>query len=184
MLSLKKLSIGILSALLIASSLQAQESTKSVTPFQYSIFSPIQLFGEEYDVYGCRLTLLYGVNASVCGVDAGLYSVSTGDQYGFQGMGVVSSREGDTTGVTCAGIANLSKGSESGVSLAGLFDFAMGDFSGLQAAGLICHARKFNGMQISLFNHCDDFEGVQFGLVNICKSQTLPFTLFINFRFK
>lgn len=184
MLSLRKLYLGIVLAGLFVSSAQAEgKKGGGVTPFQYSIFNPIQLFGEEYDVYGCRLSLLYGVNASVCGVDAGMYSYTTGDQYGFQGAGIICSREGDTTGVTCAGIANLSKGSESGVSLAGLFDFAAGDFTGLQAAGLVCHARKFNGVQISAFNHCDDFEGVQIGFINICKNQTLPFTLFLNFRF-
>lgn len=154
-----------------------------VTPFQFSIFNPIQLFDEKDDVYGCRITLPYGVNASVCGVDAGLYLTTTGDQFGFQSAVVVASREGMTTGVTCATIANLSKGDEWGVSLAGLFNFATGEVTGLQAAGLISHASRFNGLQMAVFNHCDDFKGVQFGLINICKHQTIPFTILLNFRF-
>lgn len=159
------------------------ESKSGVTPFQFSIFNPIQIFDENYDVYGCRITIPYGVNASVCGIDAGLYLTTTGDQCGFQSAVVVASREGMTTGVTCAAIANLSKGDEWGVSLAGAFNFATGEITGLQAAGLISHASRFNGLQMAVFNHCDDFKGVQFGLINICKHQTIPFTILLNFRF-
>jgi hypothetical protein len=173
----------IIFSMLLHSPLNAQEKKLKATPFQYSIFNPIQLFDEDYDIYGLRLTLAYGENKSVYGVDAGLYCRTTGDQYGFQSALVVCSREGTTSGVTCATVGNLSKGDESGVSLAGLFNVAEGEFTGLQAAGIVSRAKKFSGLQIGTLNHCDDFYGVQFGLVNICRNQSIPFTFLLNFRF-
>lgn len=181
MLKIKSLLL-ITSAIIFISMANVQAEVKA-TPFQYSIFNPIQIFDESYDVYGLRLTLAYGVNNSVYGVDSGFYCRTTGDQYGFQSAVVVCSREGTSSGVTCATVGNLSKGYESGVSLAGLFDIAEGEFTGLQAAGLVSRAKKFTGLQIGTLNHCDDFYGVQFGLVNICRSQSIPFTILLNFRF-
>ena len=184
MFSLKSITAFLIfTGMLFALSLNAQENKLKATPFQYSIFNPIQLFDESFDVYGVRLTLAYGVNNSIYGVDAGLYCRTTGDQYGFQSALVVCSREGTSSGVTCATVGNLSKGYESGVSLAGLFNIAEGEFTGLQAGGLVSRAKKFSGLQISFFNHCDDFYGVQFGLINVCKKQSIPFTFFLNFRF-
>lgn len=173
----------LVTCVLFTTTLNAQAKKEKVTPFQYSIFNPIQLFDEDYDIYGLRLTLAYGVNKSVYGVDSGLYCRTTGDMYGLQSAVVVCSREGTSSGLTCATVGNLSKGDESGISLAGLFNFAEGEFTGLQAAGIISRAKKFSGLQIGALNHCDDFYGVQFGLVNICRSQSIPFTVLLNFRF-
>jgi len=182
MFSLKKLAVCALFCIWLLSSVNAQENKIKATPFQYSIFNPIQLFNEDYDVYGLRLTFPYGVNKSIYGVDTGFYCRTTGDQYGLQSAIVVCSREGTGCGVTCATVGNLSKGNESGVSLAGLFNFAEGEFTGLQAS-MISRAKKFSGLQIGALNHCDDFYGIQFGLVNICRSQSIPFTILLNFRF-
>lgn len=177
---IKKLLLGIVFSILIISSVQAAE--EKATPFQYSIFSPIQLFSEDYDVYGVRLNLLYGVNKSIYGVDLGGYSTTTGDFYGVQLAVVAVSREGNCSGVTGAGIANLSIGDDGGVALAGFMNVAGGRYTGLQAA-CINHAQTFSGVQFGGFNHCEDFKGFQFGLINMCKRQSLPFTILINWRF-
>ena len=158
------------------------ESDGGFTVFQYSIFSPIQLFPENYDVYGLRINALYGENRSMYGVDLGMYSALSKDMYGFQIAGVACSRDGEAFGVSVASIANMSIGDDAGLSVAGFMNLASGEFSGLQIAA-VCRAQKFNGVQIGVFNHCDDFKGFQFGLVNICRNQSLPFTVFLNFRF-
>lgn len=179
---IKKLIFGIaISTLLLASSMTQAGETKA-TFFQYSIFSPIQLYPEDYDVYGLRLNLLYGENKSIYGVDLGGYSYTTGDFYGVQMAVVVCARDGDCSAVTGAGIANLSIGNDGGISMAGFMNVAGGQYTGLQMA-CINHAQKFSGVQFGAFNHCEDFKGFQFGLINICKRQSLPFTILINWRF-
>jgi hypothetical protein len=152
------------------------------TVFQYSVFSPIQLFPENYDVYGLRINALYGENRSMYGIDLGMYSALSNDMYGFQIAGVACSRDGDAFGISAAGIANMSIGDDAGLSVAGFMNLASGEFSGIQI-GAVCRAQRFNGVQIGVFNHCDDFKGVQIGLVNICRNQSLPFTVLLNFRF-
>ena len=160
----------------------SSDASDGFTVFQYSIFSPIQLFPENYDVYGLRINALYGENRSIYGVDLGMYSALSQDMYGFQLAGVACSRDGDAFGVSVASIANMSIGDDAGLSVAGFMNLASGEFTGLQI-GAVCRAQKFNGVQVGVFNHCDDFKGFQFGLVNICRNQSLPFTVLLNFRF-
>ena len=182
MRSFMKIFTAVLIAFTLITSLHAGDKGEKATPFQYSIFNPIQLFSEDYNVYGVRLNLLYGVNNSIYGVDLGGYSRTTGDFYGVQAAVVVAMREQDCSAVTMAGIANLSLGDDGGAAFAGFMNVASGQYTGLQAA-CINHARKFTGVQLGALNHCDDFKGFQFGLINICKDQSLPFTILINFRF-
>jgi hypothetical protein len=42
------------------------------SPFQFSIYSPIQLVKESKNITGLRLFLLYGKNADISGIDLGL----------------------------------------------------------------------------------------------------------------
>ena len=159
-----------------------EDNSAGFTIFQYSIFNPIQLYPDNYDVYGVRLNLLYGVNHSMYGVDMGFYSALKDNMYGVQLAGVACSRDGDAFGFSAATIANMSIGNDGGLAIAGFMSLASGQFTGLQVA-TVCRAQKFKGVQIGVFNHCDDFKGFQFGLVNVCKNQYLPFTILLNFRF-
>jgi hypothetical protein len=162
---------------------QADDSSDpGFTIFQYSIFSPIQLYPDNYDVYGVRLNLIYGENNSMYGADFGFYSALKNNMYGVQLAAVACSRDGDAMGVSAATIANMSIGNDGGLSMAGFMSLASGEFSGLQIAA-VCRAQRFKGVQVGVFNHCDDFKGFQFGLVNICRNQYLPFTILLNFRF-
>ena len=42
------------------------------TPLQLSLWEPVQLFPEDFDVYGIRLNLAYGSNKSVAALTPGL----------------------------------------------------------------------------------------------------------------
>lgn len=179
-MSLKKFLSGIILSILIISKVQAGEEKSTV--FQYSIFSPIQLYSEDYNVYGLRLNLLYGENKSIYGVDLGGYNYATGNLYGVQLGLIVCARDGDCSAVTGAGIANLSIGDDGGIAMAGFMNVAGGRYTGLQMA-CINRAQKFSGVQFGVFNDCDDFYGFQFGIINICHRQSLPFTILINWRF-
>ena len=44
----------------------------SATFFQFSFFSPLQIFPEEDNVYGLRLTFPYGENNNLSGLDLGI----------------------------------------------------------------------------------------------------------------
>ncbi|MEE9358684.1 MAG: hypothetical protein V3U62_10540, partial [Sedimenticolaceae bacterium] len=60
-------------------------------PIQLSLLAPIQIFPEDNSISGVRLSLIYGRNASVTGLDWGLVNhtttgLSKGVQFGFVGL--------------------------------------------------------------------------------------------------
>lgn len=48
------------------------DATGGWTPFQLSILNPVQLFGEDRDVYGLRTSIFYGKSRDIYGLDLGL----------------------------------------------------------------------------------------------------------------
>ena len=67
-------------ALFAAGSARAEEAK----PINLSLFTPIQIFPAETSIHGFRLSLLYGVNHEMHGVDLGLVNRATGSVDGFQ----------------------------------------------------------------------------------------------------
>lgn len=179
-----KLIIGTI-LLLSAFHVSAEGKVKDIyaTPVQLSFFAPVQLAPVTSNVYGLRLTLPYGVNNKVFGLDAGLFSVSNGTQFGLQVAGVFASRKGFSCGLNIAGVVMFSTEKNFGASLAGIYNQADGEITGLQLAGVMAKAKKVTGLQLALITYCDDLTGVQLGLVNICKSSSIPFMLFINAKY-
>ena len=57
---------------LMAAPDQGGTSVASTAHFQFSVFNPVQLVDEKENVAGLRLTLLYGKNADISGIDLGL----------------------------------------------------------------------------------------------------------------
>ena len=49
------------------------------TGLQLSLFPPAQIFNESYDVSGLRLSLIYGRNQNVRGLDLGLVNEAKGE---------------------------------------------------------------------------------------------------------
>lgn len=120
-------------------------------PIQLALFSPIQIFPESYSISGVRLSLIYGKNASVTGLDWGLINHNTtGESVGWQ-LGVVGLVEGDFMGFQDNWI-NVVKG----------------DFQGLQW-GVVNSANHAGGLQLGLVNYARTLNGLQIGLINIIK---------------
>lgn len=137
-------------ALLVIMSLagvaQAQEK-----PIQLSLFAPIQLVDEGSAVSGLRLSLIYGKNTNVTGLDWGLINHTTsGLSKGVQ-WGLVGINEGDFLGWQGNWI-NITKGNVEGLQW-----------------GLFNQANYVNGVQIGLVNTTNTMKGLQIGLLNFIK---------------
>ena len=67
----------------ISASPTAVSGAEKGTPVQLALFHPVQLFGEEWSVYGIRVNAVYGFNRSVYGINAGMVNRAE-DMYGMQ----------------------------------------------------------------------------------------------------
>lgn len=120
-------------------------------PVQLALFSPIQIFPERYSISGIRLSLIYGKNATVTGLDWGLINhTTTGESVGWQ-LGLVGLVEADFMGWQDNWV-NVVKG----------------NFRGLQW-GLVNSANHAGGLQLGLVNYARTLNGLQIGLINIIK---------------
>ncbi|MFQ5538613.1 MAG: LA_2272 family surface repeat-containing protein [Gemmatimonadota bacterium] len=154
--------VGLMVLAGVPGALAAQEEH----PFQVSLLSPIQAFPEEDAVRGLRLSILYGRNMDVTGVDIGLVSHVSRDFTGVQ-WGLVGFVEGDALGVQSNQFVNIVEGELEGVQIGALNMADRGQ--GLQLS-LVSHARNFQGLQIGLVNYAETLKGIQIGLVNIIRS--------------
>ncbi|MEJ2495201.1 MAG: hypothetical protein P8Y79_12825 [Ignavibacteriaceae bacterium] len=144
------------------SNLLAQEK-----PIQLALFNPVQIAPEESSITGLRLSLLYGKNANMNGIDLGLVNITTGDQLGVQ-WGVVGYNEGNFNGWQD-----------------NLVSITKGNFVGLQSGAVTYNASKMNGLQIAVVNYAATLHGLQLGLINIIgKGGFLPVFPIFNFSFE
>jgi hypothetical protein len=146
----KKLSSVFLAFLLLLGllpgSTKAQES-----PIQLALFTPVQIFPENYAIKGIRFNLLYGRNTTVTGVDLGLVNHTTiGVTKGVQ-WGLVGLADADFTGWQD-----------------NFVNVVNNDFEGFQW-GFVNYANHANGFQLGFVNYAVTLHGLQIGLVNIIK---------------
>jgi len=149
------------------------------TVAQISFFAPLQIFSEKNSIYGLRLSLPYGKNDTLVGVDLGIAN-KLNSLYGISFAALLSQRTNNMYGINLSGVFNISKGDDIGVSLAGFYNNVK-DLKGLQCAVLYNQAVNVKGLQFGLVNYCHDMQGVQLGVINFCKTQPFPFVLFFNF---
>lgn len=126
----------------------AQEQNR---PVQFSLFTPVQIFPEDYTIAGVRLNLIYGRNVSVTGLDLGLVNhttsgVSRGVQFGFVGLADTDFMGWQNNTV----------------------NVVLRDFEGFQW-GLVNYAHHASGFQLGFVNYAVSIRGLQIGLVNIIK---------------
>lgn len=133
-------------------------------PVQLALFNPVQIFDENTSITGLRISLIYGKNAQVSGLDWGLVNhmtsgVSKGVQFGL--VGIV---ESDFMGWQDNGV-----------------NITHGKFEGLQW-GIVNYAGTVSGVQIGLVNYAANMtKGLQIGLVNIIKQGgQFPFFPIVN----
>ena len=138
--------IAILALVLVAQPLLAQEK-----PIQLSLFAPVQIVPADQAVAGVRLSLLYGKNTYVSGLDWGLVNHSTsGMSKGVQ-FGLVGIVDEDFTGWQNT-VVNITQR----------------NFEGFQW-GIVNYAGHANGFQLGIVNYAVTMHGLQIGLVNIIK---------------
>jgi hypothetical protein len=151
------------SALCLGLTVAAQAAT---APFALFLFSPTQTTQPGDSVSGIRLGLIYGVNASLTGIDAGGVNRLTSSLSGLQ-WSVWGTVEGDLTGAQQNLICAQAKGHALGLQSA-LYSQA-GSLTGIQF-GVVNLSGRTEGIQIGLVNMADSMKGLQIGLVNAIRS--------------
>lgn len=143
--------ISLFGAVILGVVLLAQPALAQEKPIQLSLLAPIQIVPEDNAITGLRLSLLYGKNTSVSGLDLGLINHSTsGTSKGVQ-LGLVGLVDADFVGFQGTYV-NLTNG----------------NFEGFQW-GIVNYAGYANGFQLGLVNYAQRMKGLQIGLVNIIK---------------
>ncbi len=115
------------------------------TPLQLSFWDPIQLFPENFNIYGIRMNLPYGSNQNVTGIDIGGMNVTIQGQTGGQ-LGLMNLSEDSWGG--CGGVMNYTNNLH-GVQF-GLLNTAQKFSTGVQVAGLMNLSDHVKGVQL----HC------------------------------
>jgi hypothetical protein len=171
------------------------ENRSGSTPFQFSIYSPVELPWTKEDVRGVRFNLFYANHQDVRGLDIG-FGVNRSETFkGFQiapaniqrttrGIGLGLLNYADEASGLHIGVVNLFKKS-SGTTIALFYDesrslktypqVAMltyaGELESLQL-GLINLTHKSRGVQVGLVNHADHLQGgLQIGLLNFVEGK-------------
>jgi hypothetical protein len=136
-------------------------------PVQLALFNPIQIFPEETSITGIRLSLLYGKNVSVTGLDIGLVNMTSG---------------GTSTGIQWGGVG-INRGNFVGWQ-ANWVSLVDGNTEGLQW-GLFNKSGHMGGLQFGLINMTETMNGIQLGLLNfISKGGFMPFFPIVNWSLK
>lgn len=145
------------------------------SPVQIALFNPAQIVPEKTAIQGVRLSLIYGKNTDVSGLDWGLVSHTTGNSMAWQtgGMGIV---EGNFQGLQSSWI-NITRGKCDGVQW-GAFNQA-GSGHGV-ALGLVNVATDMRGVQIGFVNVTETMHGLQVGLANMIQKGEHPFLPIVN----
>jgi hypothetical protein len=149
-------------------------------PIQLSVFPPIQLTGESESIRGVRLSLLFGRNENVTGLDwSFIANQTTGNEKAWQ-LGLVGLVDGNFTGWQANGIANVTKGEMYGVQT-GIINVT-GSARGFSWGGVNYSKGNYKGLQLAVVNYAQSMAGgVQVGLINIIKEGGMfPFFPIVN----
>jgi hypothetical protein len=174
--------------------------------FQISLWDSVQAVDRARSIHGLRLTLPYGRNWDVHGVDVGIvnhvdndlegvqWSVAgfvEGDMKGLQYNWLVSSVDGEAQGAQFGvvnsvgalegaqfGAVNYARDGATGAGF-GLVNAYEGASVGAQL-GVVNYASRIEGVQFGLVNVTDHLHGVQIGLVNVARNGFLPVFVIFN----
>jgi hypothetical protein len=120
-------------------------------PIQLALFTPVQIFPESTPITGVRLSLIYGSNVKMSGLDVGLVNhIGEESSVGAQ-FGVVGIADGDYTGWQNNWV-NICKE----------------DFEGFQY-GVVNSSYHASGLQLGVYNYARTLNGLQIGLINVIK---------------
>ena len=141
-------------------------------PFQASLFPPLQIAPRDESVCGARLDLLWGQNASVNGLDAGIVNVAD-SMKGLEvgGLNWLWGQErSDSWGIRIGGINYTGHasfaGAQFGLINTGSFLASEASLAGVQVAGINLYVGSVSGTQFGLVNAAGGLSGLQVGFVN------------------
>ena len=161
----------------LASELEAHSADE---PFEFALFSPLQVRGPDSAIQVLRLSLIYGENVSVKGLDIGLVMRNTGGESKGLQWGLVGFVEGDFVGWQNTWV-NVVDGTVTGLQTGLYNQAAAGEVFQL---GLVNMADDVSGFQLGLVNFAENMYGLQIGLVNIIQSKTaFSFLPIVNWSF-
>ncbi len=150
-------------------------------PFEFALFSPLQVRGPESAIQVLRISLLYGENVSVKGLDLGLVARTTGGESKGLQYALVGYVEGDFVGWQNSGLAAVVQGNMVGLQTALYTQSATGE---VFQFGLVNTADDVSGFQLGIVNFAENLYGLQIGLVNIIESKTnFSFLPIVNWSF-
>lgn len=130
------------------------------SPFQLSLYSPLQSFTYETPIYGIRLNLLYGKNVSVYGLDFGLFNLAS-EVRGIE-IGMLNLIRKDFGGVQ-VGLYNFLTENFYGVQIGALGSYNRGSMYGFSISPVAITKGNVYGMQVGLlFNSGQNFPLPQF----------------------
>ncbi len=143
--------LSVIGLVILVITLLVQPALAQRKPVQLSFVTPIQIVPDDYGVSVMRLSLLYGRNTNVSGLDWGLVShctsgMSKGVQFGLVGM-----VDADFTGFQATAV-NITRHNVEGFQW-----------------GIVNYAGHANGLQLGIVNYAVSMKGLQIGLVNIIK---------------
>ncbi len=130
------------------------------------LVTPVQIVPKEEGVAGFRLSLIYGQNTNVTGLDLGLINHTT---------------SGTSTGIQW-GLVNLNDANFVGWQ-GSWVNLLRGRGEGLQS-GLYNQSSHMSGLQIGIVNNSETLHGLQIGILNIInKGGFLPIFPIVNWSF-
>jgi hypothetical protein len=179
---------------------------RSPAPVQLSLWDSVQVIDPERSIHGLRLTLPYGRNWDVQGVDIGIVNRVNHDLSGLQ-LSVAGFVDGQMKGLQynwlISSVGAEAQGAQFGIvnrvgSLQGVqfgaVNYARDGASGAGFAavnvyegpsvgamlGLVNYASRIEGVQLGVVNVTDHLHGVQIGLVNVASNGFLPVFVIFN----
>ncbi len=150
----------------------------AVTPVVVSLVPPVQFPAEDFAVTGARLSLLWGHQRNIYGLDLGVIgNVTDQDFAGIAVSGLANITHGTTTvlGLQLAGLTNYNTNKTNVIGLQAALganiNTAEASVYGLQLAAVnFCEHTDINGFQVGLYNKAQTVRGLQIGIVNMANS--------------
>jgi len=147
----------------------------SFSPLSVGLVPPLEFPPNDFNIVGARISLIYGKQRDVFGLDLGLVGNTTDGSFGGTAFsGVFNYNKGDVTvlGLQAAGGVNINanKTHVYGLQLAGLANInnAESSVTGLQLAlANVSEHTQVYGFQVGVYNRAQDVYGFQIGLVNV-----------------
>lgn len=151
------------------------EANAAMSPLSVGLVPPVQFPPNDYAVTGARISLLWGHQRNMYGVDLGLLgNITDQDFTGIALSGGFNATHGTTTvlGLQAALGANYNTNKTTVLGLQAALganvNTAAASVYGLQLAlANLCDHTEINGFQLGLYNKAQTVRGFQIGLINM-----------------